>query len=268
MVGVWQWGVMGAAVATLIAQGLSAVVSFCLFVREIRRYPEKEPVRFSWPDAKAMGRIALPSILQQSTVSIGMMLVQSVVNSFGPEMLAGYSAAMRVESMCIVPMAALGNAVSSYTAQNLGANREDRVRQGYRVCYGLVLAFAVLIGVLVLPFTGLLTRLFLDENGTKVALSTGESCMGFMAWFYVLIGLKMITDGVLRGAGDMPVFTLANLLNLGLRVVLAVILAPRFGIFMVWAAVPMGWLVNYLVSFWRYRTGIWCTKMKKKTSYS
>mgnify|MGYP000811983137 FL=1 len=89
-----------------------------------------------------------------------------------------------------------------------------------------------------------------------------------MAWFYVLIGLKMITDGVLRGAGDMPVFTLANLLNLGLRVVLAVILAPRFGIFMVWAAVPMGWLVNYLVSFWRYRTGIWCTKMKKKTSSS
>lgn len=268
MVGVWQWGVMGAAVATLIAQGLSAVVSFCLFVREIRRYPEKEPVRFSWPDAKAMGRIALPSILQQSTVSIGMMLVQSVVNSFGPEMLAGYSAAMRVESLCIVPMAALGNAVSSYTAQNLGANREDRVRQGYRVCYGLVLAFAVLIGVLVLPFTGPLTRLFLDENGTKLALSTGESCMGFMAWFYVLIGLKMITDGVLRGAGDMPVFTLANLLNLGLRVVLAVILAPRFGIFMVWAAVPMGWLVNYLVSFWRYRTGIWCTKMKKKTSSS
>ena len=127
-----------------------------------------------------------------------------------------------------------------------------------------MLGFGVLIVVLVLPFTGPLTRLFLEENGTNIALSTGESCMGFMGWFYGLIGLKMITDGVLRGAGDMPVFTLANLLNLGLRVVLAVTLAPRFGIFMVWAAVPMGWLVNYLVSFWRYRTGIWCTKMKKK----
>ena len=86
-----------------------------------------------------MSRIALPSILQQSTVSIGMMLVQSVVNSFGAEMLAGFSAAMRIESICIVPMAAMGNVMSSFTAQNLGAGKQERVVKGYHTGTGLYL---------------------------------------------------------------------------------------------------------------------------------
>ncbi len=91
------------------------------------------------------------------------------------------------------------------------------------------------------------------------------ACTRFMAWFYALIGLKMISDGVLRGAGDMTMFTVANLVNLGLRVVLAVTLAPRFGIQFVWMAVPMGWLVNYLISFFQYRTGKWA-KLHKASS--
>ena len=90
-----------------------------------------------------------------------------------------------------------------------------------------------------------------------MAVSTGVSYLRFIGWFFVLIGLKMITDGLLRGAGDMKMFTVANLVNLSIRVVLAVTLAPRIGIEMVWYAVPIGWLANYLISFAEYRTGKW-----------
>ena len=258
MVGPLKMGVAGAAWATLIAQGISAVLSFSIFLRELKSYPGKlEGKCFDLGELKNMGRVALPSILQQSTVSIGMMLVQSVVNSFGSQMLAGYSAAMRIESIAIVPMSAMGNAISSYTAQNIGAGKEDRVKSGYRASYGIVFAIAAVICLLIQLLARSLISLFMEEGGSALAFDTGIACTRFMGWFYVLIGLKMISDGVLRGAGDMTMFTVANLVNLGLRVVLAVTLAPRFGIQFVWMAVPAGWLVNYLISFFEYRTGKW-----------
>ncbi len=250
-------GVSGVAWATLIAQGISAVLSFCLFLRELKAHPAKVGICFDWMELKNMTRIALPSILQQSTVSIGMMLVQSVVNSFGSEMLAGYSAAMRIESICVVPMAAMGNAISSYVAQNIGAGEYERVKKGYITSYGIIAAFAVIILIGLQLFSGPIISMFLDKDGTQIALDTGVHCIRFMGWFFVMIGLKMITDGVLRGAGDMTMFTIANLVNLGLRVVLAVTLAPRFGIHMVWMAVPIGWTVNYVISFLEYWTGKW-----------
>ena len=256
-------GVAGVAWATLIAQGISAVLSFSIFLKELRSYPGKLDALFDWKELKNMGRVALPSILQQSTVSIGMMLVQSVVNSFGSQMLAGYSAAMRIESVCIVPMSAMGNAVSSYTAQNVGADKPERVKAGYRASYGIVFAIAAGICLVVQLLASPLISLFL-EDGSVAAFETGIQCTRFMAWFYVLIGLKMISDGVLRGAGDMTMFTVANLVNLGLRVVLAVTLAPRFGIQFVWVAVPVGWLINYLISFFEYRTGKWKTIHKAR----
>lgn len=251
-------GVAGVAWATLIAQGISAVFAFFLFLKEMRNYPtDGKMTLFSGGEFLEMCRIALPSILQQSTVSIGMMLVQSVVNSFGASVLAGYSAGMRIESICIVPMAAMGNVISSYTAQNLGAGRKDRVVEGYHTGYRIVFAFAVILCVILELFYRPLIELFLGDEGTGMAVSTGVSYLRFIGWFFVLIGLKMITDGLLRGAGDMKMFTVANLVNLSIRVVLAVTLAPRIGIEMVWYAVPIGWLANYLISFAEYRTGKW-----------
>ena len=252
-----RMGVAGVAWATLIAQGVSAVAAFLLFARELRAYDAPSAVCFDVRELKNMARVALPSVFQQSTVSIGMMLVQSVVNSFGAETLAGYSAAMRIESICTVPMAAVGNAMSSYTAQNIGAGEYSRVRRGYRACYGILAAFALVIFAALQCFSQQLIALFLNAESSRLALETGTSCIRFLGWFYILIGLKMATDGVLRGAGDMGAFTAANLVNLTLRVVLAAVLAPRLGIRMVWYAVPVGWAANYLISFLRYRTGRW-----------
>ena len=257
MVRFLHMGVSGVAWATLIAQGISAVASFIIFQREMANYPTEKPEIFNINELKTMARIALPSILQQSTVSIGMMLVQSVVNSFGAERLAGYSAAMRVETICIVPMAAMGNAISSYTAQNIGAREYDRVPKGYHTSIGIISFFAVLSCIVLELFYSDIVLMFLGSEGTQLAIDTGSNYLKFIGWFFALIGLKMVTDGVLRGAGDMKMFTIANLVNLSIRVLMAVTLAPSFGIAMVWYAVPIGWLINFIISYMEYRTDKW-----------
>jgi len=253
----FQMGIAGVAWATLIAQGISALLSFVVLKALLKKIGGGSEQAFSKEELLPMSRIALPSILQQSTVSIGMMLVQSVVNGFGSETLAGFSAAMRIESMCIVPMTGIGNALSSYTAQNIGAGRKERVVQGYHAATGMIIGCAVIICAVLGSFHGPIIELFLGKNGTAAALQTGNSYLLFMGWFFCLFGFKMTVDGLLRGAGDMKMFTVANLVNLTIRVVLAMTLAPRFGIAFVWFAVPIGWFANWAVSFARYRTGKW-----------
>lgn len=257
MVNVLHMGVKGAAWATFAAQGISAVFSFLLLLKEFREFSSYMETAFDRPAFREMTKVALPSILQQSTVSIGMLLVQSVVNSFGSERLAGFSAAMRVESLCIVPMAAIGNAMSSYTAQNLGAGKLDRVKKGYHVSILYAAFFAVIICAVLEIFHTSIIGLFLGGEGTQLAFQTGTGYLKFMGFFFIFIGLKMTADGLLRGAADMTMFTIANLVNLGMRVLIAVTMAPVYGIQMVWFAVPVGWLVNFLISYGEYRTGKW-----------
>jgi len=156
-------------------------------------------------------------------------------------------------------MAAIGNAMSSYTAQNLGAGKQDRVRKGYHAANGYILLFAVVTCIILECFYTPIVGLFLGGGGTQLAFQTGTGYLRFMGFFFILIGLKMSTDGLLRGAADMKMFTIANFANLALRVFIALTMAPRFGIAMVWYAVPIGWMVNLVISYLQYRTGKWKT---------
>ncbi len=297
-VAVFKTGVAGAAWATLIAQGLSCVLSFAVFMNTLGKFKDSDDGvaaaegvvsgvscgesfggcagaggrlscgslsrggyrKFRFFDGRelaSMAKIAIPSILQQSTVSIGMMLVQSVVNSFGSEALAGYSAFSRIASIAIVPMAALNNSMSSYTAQNIGAGKPERVVKGYHAANLMVAFFAVILCVCIEIFYRPLISLFIGTGGSETALRTGQAALRFEGFFYCWIGFKMACDGLLRGAGDMKVFTLANLINLSIRVVVSIVCAPRFGIEWVWYSVPMGWFMNFVISFAEYRTGRW-----------
>lgn len=253
----FNMGVPGVAWATLIAQGISAVLSFAVLVFILQAIEKGKTTLFSFSVLRSMTAIALPSVLQQSTVAIGMMLVQSVVNSFGTEVLAGFSAAMRVEALCVVPMVGIGNAVSSYTAQNIGANRHRRVVMGYRASNWLVNICSLIIFLVLELFNRRIVLLFLGSEGTAAAVATGCDYLAFMGFFFCLIGYKMTVDSVLRGSGDMRMFTVANLVNLLIRVFVAKMFAPRFGIEMVWYAVPIGWFANWAISYARYRTGKW-----------
>ncbi len=253
MVAILEMGVFGAALATLIAQGVSAVISGFVFLHQMRSY-EGSFERFSVHDLLEMLSLAIPSIIQQSTVSIGMMLVQSVVNSFGSEALAGFSAASRIESICAVIFMSIGNAVSPYVSQNYGAGKKERIPEGYHAGIILDAAFAVVLLVVIQLFYRPLLDLFLGKDGTPLAYEVGSGYMRWLSFFFVMMGIKMATDGVLRGMGWMKIFMIANLANLALRVLIATTMAPRFGIFFVWGAVPVGWTINFLVSYiWGYR---------------
>ena len=299
MVQIFHLGVAGVAIATVIAQGLSAVISFCLLLRllgtyrdetntktvnagegkaeadgteangtevngtEARKTEETDAGKRKLYDFAMLGnmiKVAIPSMVQQSIVSIGMLLVQSVVNGFGSSVLAGYTAGMRIESICIVPMIATGNAVSTFTAQNLGAGQPERVRKGYVAGVRMVVAFAVLTCLILTVFHGPIINAFLEEGSDAAAFATGNDYLTFIAFFFVCIGMKAITDGVLRGAGDVVVFTLANLINLGIRVSFAFGFAGVIGVEAVWFAVPMGWTTNFVISFIRYLSGKWSQK--------
>lgn len=254
----------GVAIATVFSQGISALISATLLWRKVRSYHTgEETERAALFDRNMLFRgttIAIPTILQQSIVSIGMLLVQSVVNGFGSSALAGYSAASRIESVCVVPMIAAGNAVATFTAQNIGAGKLERVRQGYRASYGIIAAFAVVIAVVLTAFNEPIITGFLGGEPSAEALATGTGYLSFIAFFVILLGAKACSDGVLRGAGDMVVFTLGNLVNLTIRVTAAFALAPVVGVAAVWYVVPVGWLANYIISFSRYLTGRWKEK--------
>lgn len=265
MVRVFYMGVAGVAIATVFAQGLSAVISFCLLLRALKAFAacESEEEEFRLFDFSMLGnmiKVAIPSMLQQSIVSIGMLLVQSVVNGFGSSVLAGYTAGMRIESICIVPMIATGNAVSTFTAQNLGAGRPDRVKKGYLGGMGIVAGFAAFICIALTLFHNSIINAFLESGSDQAAFDTGNAYLSFIAFFFICIGMKAITDGVLRGAGDVVVFTLANLINLGIRVAFSFGMAGIIGIQAVWIAVPIGWTTNFLISFIRYLSDKWSKK--------
>ena len=263
MVAVLKMGIAGAAWATLIAQGVSACLSFAVLIRNLAEFEGRARTVFDKRIFKNMTGLAIPSILQQSTVSIGMMLVQSVVNSFGSQVLAGYSAGMRIENIATVPMVSIGNTMSSYTAQNLGAQMSGRVKEGYHVSYIMVIFFAIVTCLILELFPVPLINMFIGAEGTAKAYQTGVDYLRFMGWFFAIIGFKMATDGVLRGGGDVKVFTSANLVNLSTRVIFSFALAPVVGVAAVWYIVPVGWFLNWMISLVGYEKGIW----KKKLQY-
>ena len=168
-----------------------------------------------------MLRLAVPSILQQSTVSIGMMIVQAVVNPFGTQALAGYSATMRVENVFSLIFVSIGNAVSPYVSQNLGAKKTDRLKKGYHAALILDLCFAVLAFVVIETLHTQISSLFLGKDGTALAYQVSGDYMRWLGYFFIFMGIKMATDGVLRGLGVMRPFLIANMVNLAIRLSVA-----------------------------------------------
>ena len=241
-------GVFGAAVATLIAQGISAILSLVIFFCRMRRYKSSFRL-FDGQELRSMLKIAVPSVLQQSTVSVGMMIVQAVVNPFGTQALAGYAATMRVENVFSLIFVSIGNAVSPYVSQNLGAGKIGRIRKGYHAALVLDICFAVLAFAVIETLHTPISSLFLGKDGTALAYQVSGDYMRWLGYFFIFMGIKMATDGVLRGLGIMRPFLAANMVNLSIRLAVALICAPRFGIEFVWLAVPAGWLANFLISY-------------------
>ena len=179
-----------------------------------------------------------------------MMIVQSVVNPFGTQALAGYSATMRVENVFSLIFVSIGNAVSPFVSQNLGAKKIRRIKEGYHAALLLDIVFAVFAFLIIETLHTEISSLFLGKDGTALAYQVSSDYMRWLGYFFLFMGVKMATDGVLRGLGIMRPFLIANMVNLAIRLSVALICAPRFGISYVWLAVPIGWLANFLISYY------------------
>ena len=253
----FKMGVAGVAWATFLCQGVSCVLAVIVVFRRFRTIETREkPKLFSVPLLKKIAIVAIPSILQQSFISVGNIIIQSVINTFGASVIAGYSASVKLNNLVITSFTTLGNGISNYTAQNVGADKPLRVCQGFRAGLKLVWMLCVPLTVLYFLAGQYLLYLFLD-NPTGTAMQVGIQFLRILSPFYFVVSAKLVSDGILRGAGQMKPFMIATFTDLILRVVLAKVLSIPFGPLGIWCAWPIGWSISAVMSVYFYEKGPW-----------
>lgn len=253
----FHMGVAGVAWATFLCQGVSCVLAVLVVFRRLEKIKtEEKPAVFSWQLLKKISIVAVPSILQQSFISVGNIVIQGVINTFGSSVMAGYSASVKMNNLVITSFTTLGNGISNYTAQNLGAKKMSRVRDGFKA--GLKIVWMLSLPIVLLYFFGgkYLVYIFLEQPGGK-AMETGVQFLRILAPFYFIISAKLVADGILRGAEMMNKFMIATFTDLILRVSLAKILSVYLGTVGIWLAWPIGWTVSMILSVGFYNVGPW-----------
>lgn len=253
-------GVKGVALATFICQGVSCVLSLVVVVKRLIQIKVDTSIhikKFSFKILKKLVVIAIPSTLQQSFISLGNIVIQRIINGFGYSVTAGYAAAIKLNNMAITTYTALGNGMSNFTAQNLGASKVERVRLGLKAA--IKLAFCVCIPFVLLYFFAgpFFVGIFMKEKTAK-ALSVGVVFLKIVTPFYFVVATKLTCDGVLRGAGAMRQFMIATFSDLIFRVLLAYVFSIKWGSIGIWSAWPVGWITGTALSI------IFYTRLMKK----
>lgn len=261
----FDMGVAGVAWATFLCQGASCILAMTVVFRRLLRIPTEGKIPlFDLGLLKRIITIAVPSILQQSFISIGNIVIQGIINGFGAPVIAGYSAAVKLNNLVITSFTTLGNGISNYTAQNIGAGKLPRVKSGFHA--GLKLVWCLSVPLFLLYFFGgsIVLRMFMDTP-TKLALETGIIYLKILSPFYFMISAKLVADGILRGAGMMNKFMIATFTDLILRVTLAFLLSKTsLASTGIWLAWPIGWAVATFLSIQFYRKGPWNNKTGKE----
>lgn len=253
----FKMGVAGVAWATFICQGISCILAVVfVFIRLAKIKTTEKSKIFSWKLLGKISVVAIPSILQQSFISVGNIIIQGIINSFGSAVMAGYSASIKLNNLVITSLTTLGNGISNFTAQNLGAQKPERVKEGFKSGIKLVWMLCIPLTILYIFVGKYLLYIFLD-NPSGTAMDVGIEILRILAPFYIVVSAKLVADGVLRGAEMMNKFMIATFSDLVLRVVLAKALSFPFGTTGIWLAWPIGWSVATVLSVMFYRTGIW-----------
>ena len=253
----FKMGVAGVAWATFICQGISCILAVVfVFIRLAKIKTTEKSKIFSWKLLGKISVVAIPSILQQSFISVGNIIIQGIINSFGSAVMAGYSASIKLNNLVITSLTTLGNGISNFTAQNLGAQKPERVKEGFKSGIKLVWMLCIPLTILYIFVGKYLLYIFLD-NPSGTAMDVGIEILRILAPFYIVVSAKLVADGVLRGAEMMNKFMIATFTDLVLRVVLAKALSIPFGTTGIWLAWPIGWSVATVLSVIFYRTGIW-----------
>lgn len=254
----FHMGVAGVAWATFLCQGVSCILAMFVVFRRLAKIEceEKAPL-FDLQLFKQIVAIAIPSTLQQSFISVGNIIIQGIINGFGAPVMAGYSAAVKLNNLVVTSFTTLGNGISNYTAQNLGANKMERIRQGFAVGIKMVWMLSLPFFLLYFFVGNMVLNLFMEEP-TQLAMHTGVTYLKILSPFYFVISAKLVADGILRGSGMMKNFMIATFTDLILRVMLAFCFSrTALGATGIWCAWPIGWSVATMLSITFYRRGPW-----------
>ena len=257
----FHMGVAGVAWATFLCQGISCILAMIVVFKRLAKIEEKEKAPlFDLQLLKQIVVIAIPSTLQQSFISIGNIMIQSIINGFGAPVMAGYSAAVKLNNLVITSFTTLGNGISNYTAQNLGAMKLERIKQGFGVGVKLVWMLSLPLFLLYFFSGNIVLKLFMD-NPTELAMHTGIIYLKILSPFYFVVSAKLVADGILRGAGMMKKFMIATFTDLILRVLLAFCFSrTALGATGIWCAWPVGWCIATILSISFYLKGPWMTQ--------
>jgi putative MATE family efflux protein len=258
---VFRWGVAGAAWATVIAQGVSLVVGVIYMQRSPYEYlhVHLKTIRFDREIFRGMVRIGLPTGIQQSLVSLGFIALVRIVNPFGTNVIAGYTAASRLDSFAAMPAMNLSMAISTFVGQNLGAQKPERVRKGYLSTLFVSGMISLVMTAVMIIFRRSLIGLFARD---PAVVDIGAEYLLIVSPFYVVFSSMFVTGGVLRGAGDtltQMVFTLVALWVV--RIPASALLSSRLGSAGIWWGIPAGWIVGFSASFLYYLGGRWKKKV-------
>lgn len=250
----FHMGVAGVAWATFLCQGISCILAVIAVWKRLRQIPvSKKPAVFDFDILKKILVIAVPSILQQSFVSVGNIMIQSIINGFGASVMAGYSAAVKLNNLMITSFTTIGNGISNFTAQNLGAHKFGRIREGFRGGLKLIWSLCAPFCLFYIFFGKYLLLLFMKQD-SAAALMTGRQFLWILAPFYFVVSAKLAADGILRGIGAMGKFMAATFTDLALRVILAFLLSGLTGSSLgIWFAWPIGWTIAMILSISFYR---------------
>lgn len=254
---VFHMGVAGVAWATFLCQGVSCVLAVFVVFQRLKGIETDRAPLFSFDILKRIMTVAVPSILQQSFISVGNIIIQGTINGFGSSVMAGYSAAVKLNNLVITSFTTLGNGISNYTAQNIGAGKLPRIREGFKAGIKMVWMLSAPLFVLYFFAGKWILYAFIDEP-TVLALQTGIEFLRILSPFYFVISMKFVADGILRGAGMMGKFMVTTFLDLILRVGIAVLLSGTIlGATGIWCAWPIGWIVAVILSLAFYKSGRW-----------
>lgn len=261
-----KMGVAGAAWATFAAQGAACILALFLLFRRVKSMKIRGGKLFSGRALGEICKVAVPSVLQQSFISVGNLFIQYMVNGFGSSsIVAGYSAAIKLNTFAITCFTTIGNGMSSFTAQNIGADKPERIKKGFRSSLFFSLGTAAVFFLLFFLLSEPLLSLFMNGDSSQLAMDTGVDFLRIVAPFYFIVCIKLLCDGVLRGSEAMGCFMAATFTDLILRVVLAAILSNAMGeVRGIWLSWPGAWIAGTVMSVVFYLTGMWSRKLKKE----
>lgn len=254
----FNMGIAGVAWATFICQGLSCVLSLLVLFIRLKKIKVDEKIKiFSFPLFKKLCIVAIPSIIQQSCISIGNIVIQGVINIFGEFVIAGYTAAIKLVNIATNTFMAMASGVSAFVSQNIGAKKLEKVKDAFK--YGNVLNFilAIILFLIYFIFAREVIGIFLDSNASEETYKTGITMMRIISPFFLIICIKITTDGILRGAGAMKLFMTTTFSDLLARVIFVYIFAYKVSIDAIWFSWAIGWGIGTVFGLVFYYTGMW-----------